>query len=402
MDLPSDNSIQTQITDGVNLVSQVNDNTQILQSVVSSVPQIQTVLTDNIMNVSSLINAPFIEVTSVNGMTGDVVTEPIMENFQANHYYPKNTMINYNGQIYWAKNRFTSGSSFNINDWNAVSISISSAWNDITGKPNFATVATSGSYTDLSNTPSIPTVNNAILTIQKNGANVQTFTANASSNVTANITVPTKTSDLTNDSGFIKTVDNALSTTSVNPVQNKIVTKAINDANTLIDNKISVGGVQGTDLSTNAKLAILNMIYPVGSIFMSASLSTPSQVASTIGGTWAAWGAGRVPVGMGNNGITNYTTVEATGGAENHYHSFTFGYSEYYGTIPAFSLRAYKRISGGYDTATQDGSASFARNSGTSAGTSTSANNAYSTTGETSKGSSMQPYITCYMYKRTA
>lgn len=34
-----------------------------------------------------------------------------------------------------------------------------------------------------------PTVNNATLTIQKNGSDVQTFTANASSNVTANIQV---------------------------------------------------------------------------------------------------------------------------------------------------------------------------------------------------------------------
>lgn len=44
----------------------------------------------------------------------------------------------------------------------------------------------------------IPTVNNATLTIQKNGTTVNTFTANASSNVTANITVPTDVSDLTN------------------------------------------------------------------------------------------------------------------------------------------------------------------------------------------------------------
>lgn len=59
---------------------------------------------------------------------------------------------------------------------------------------------------DVSALPSstvIPTVNNATLTIQKNGSTVKTFTANASSNVTANITVPTATSDLTNDSGFI-------------------------------------------------------------------------------------------------------------------------------------------------------------------------------------------------------
>lgn len=54
----------------------------------------------------------------------------------------------------------------------------------------------SGNYNDLSNKPTIPTVNNATLTIQKNGTTVNTFTANASSNVTANITVPTSFSDL--------------------------------------------------------------------------------------------------------------------------------------------------------------------------------------------------------------
>ena len=45
-------------------------------------------------------------------------------------------------------------------------------------------------------------IKNGTLTIQKNGTNVQTFTANQSTNATANITVPTKTSELTNDSGY--------------------------------------------------------------------------------------------------------------------------------------------------------------------------------------------------------
>ena len=56
-----------------------------------------------------------------------------------------------------------------------------SNWN---GKSDF-----SGSYNDLTDKPTIPTVNNATLTIQKNGTTVNSFTANASSNVTANITV---------------------------------------------------------------------------------------------------------------------------------------------------------------------------------------------------------------------
>lgn len=76
-------------------------------------------------------------------------------------------------------------------------------WDNVLNKPTFSTVATSGSYNDLSNKPTIPTVNDGALIIKKNGTNVATFTANQSSKTTADITVPTKTSDLTNDSGFI-------------------------------------------------------------------------------------------------------------------------------------------------------------------------------------------------------
>lgn len=86
-------------------------------------------------------------------------------------------------------------------DWNA-----SSGVAQILNKPSLATVATSGSYNDLTNKPTIPTVNNATLTIQRNSTNVGTFTANASSNKTINISVPTATSDLTNDSGFITSI----------------------------------------------------------------------------------------------------------------------------------------------------------------------------------------------------
>ena len=88
----------------------------------------------------------------------------------------------------------------------------------IKNKPSLATVATSGSYNDLSNKPAIPTVNNATLTIQKNGTTVKTFTANASSNVTANITVPINVSELTNDAGYITSyTDNKTTQTLTRP-----------------------------------------------------------------------------------------------------------------------------------------------------------------------------------------
>lgn len=64
---------------------------------------------------------------------------------------------------------------------------------------------------------SLPTVNNATLTIQKNGTSVATFTANAASNVTANVTVnelPTVTSS---NNGQILQVVNGV-WTLVNPI----------------------------------------------------------------------------------------------------------------------------------------------------------------------------------------
>ena len=70
-------------------------------------------------------------------------------------------------------------------DWGATS-----GIAEILNKPTLATVATSGSYNDLSNRPTIPTVNNATLTIQQNGTSVATFTANSATNATANIATP--------------------------------------------------------------------------------------------------------------------------------------------------------------------------------------------------------------------
>lgn len=87
----------------------------------------------------------------------------------------------------------------------------------LSGSVTLHKIAKTGTYGDLIGKPTIPTVNNATLTIQKNGTNVQTFTANASSNVTANITVnelPTVTSS---DNGKVLMVVNGAWST-VTPV----------------------------------------------------------------------------------------------------------------------------------------------------------------------------------------
>ena len=117
------------------------------------------------------------------------------------------------------------------NSADLATVATSGDYQDLNNLPTLADVATTGQYSDLLGLPTIPTVNNGTLTLQINGVTVETFNANDSNNKTANFNVPTKTSDLTNDSNFVSdanyqhiTVDSAFSDTSTNPVQNKVVT----------------------------------------------------------------------------------------------------------------------------------------------------------------------------------
>ncbi len=114
-------------------------------------------------------------------------------------------------------------------------VATSGAYSDLTGTPALAAVATSGAYSDLTGTPTIPTVNNATLTIQQNGTNVQTFTANASTNATANI----QCVDLTNNQtvGGIKTFSNAPVVSSIN-LDGKTIDTDANDNMTFNGNKV--------------------------------------------------------------------------------------------------------------------------------------------------------------------
>ena len=126
-----------------------------------------------------------------------------------------------------------------------------------------ATVATSGNYNDLSNKPTIPTVNNATLTIQKNGTNVATFTANASSNVTANISVPNVTSTYTatgTDAVNGVAVSNAIATKQDNLVSGTNI-KTINGTSILGSGNITIEtsstlNVDGETISYNMNDAL--------------------------------------------------------------------------------------------------------------------------------------------------
>jgi len=60
---------------------------------------------------------------------------------------------------------------------------------------------------------------------------------------------------------------------------------------------------------------VINKIYPVGSIYISTTLDTVAKVKAAFGGTWVAWGSGRVPVGVDTT-QTEFDTVEETGGTK--------------------------------------------------------------------------------------
>ena len=81
--------------------------------------------------------------------------------------------------------------------------------------------------------------------------------------------------------------------------------------------KLSIGinsfPVKTGSFEINGK-TIWDMIYPVGSIYLSINNANPGTI---FGGTWASWGTGRVPVGV-DTAQTEFNTVQKTGGAKTH------------------------------------------------------------------------------------
>ena len=151
-----------------------------------------------------------------NGTTVQTFTANQATNATANIVVPTDTADLTNGAGYITSSALPTKTSDLTNDGSdgtstyveaddLATVATTGDYSDLIGTPNLAAVATSGDYDDLINKPTIPTVNDATLTIQKNGTDVATFTANSSTNQTANIVVPTDTSDLTNGAGFITT-----------------------------------------------------------------------------------------------------------------------------------------------------------------------------------------------------
>lgn len=237
-------------------------------------PQIVTTIMEGLAPISSIVDAPWVTVTSINGMTGDVVIEPIIKPFESNHYYLKDSVITYNGAICIAKQTFTSGESFNSDDWNIPDFTQEQAdWNEDD--------STAKSY--IKNKPTIPSVNNGTLTIQKNGSNVATFSANSAMNATANISVPTKTSEITNDSGFIKSSDLPTVNDGVLTIQKNGITVDTFTANSATNKTVNIQTITAETVAPAEEVGAITASMIDWSTIVMKGAWTTTQALSSIG-----------------------------------------------------------------------------------------------------------------------
>lgn len=141
------------------------------------------------------------------------------------------------------------------------------------------------------------------------------------------------------------------------------------------------------------------LLYPVGSIYVNATSST--NPATLLGfGTWSAFGAGRVMVGF-DSGNSLFDTAEETGGSAD---AIVVSHTHTASVTDAGHDHDYYRS--GVNIATTPGGAFQVVNSGESLNqTSTETTGitvTNSTTGSSGTNANYQPYITVYMWKRTA
>lgn len=127
--------------------------------------------------------------------------------------------------------------------------------------------------TKVATTADIPTVNNATLTIQKNGTSIGTFTSNASTNSTINITVPTGAAA---DKGVVTTVDTSANLPTSNAVKTFVEGKGYvtSSGSVASATKATQDGNGNVISSTYATKDEASFNMPIGSIFASATPQT--------------------------------------------------------------------------------------------------------------------------------
>ena len=176
----------------------------------------------------------------------------------------------------------------------------------------------------------------------------------------------------------------------------------------------ATAGTSTTQLATTAfATAAIQALYPVGSIYINASVST--NPATLLGfGTWTAFAAGRVMVGL-DGANAAFDTVEETGGSAdtivvshthtysgttagqsaNHTHANSSGGSGVVGPLSGAGGASVEEGAGSPNYVLGDMGVNSVDHTHTFSGTTASA-------GASGTNANLQPYIVVYMWKRTA
>lgn len=199
--------------------------------------------------------------------------------------------------------------------------------------------------------------------------------------------------------------------TEFNNIATAIATKAdlasptFTGTPTLPTGTVAVTQANGSNTTTIATTAFVQaaiaLLYPVGSIYTNASVST--NPGTLLGfGTWTAFGAGRVMVGF-DAGNALFDTAEETGGSADaitvsHTHTAT-------STDSGHTHEQDGSIGSTFQYSAGGGNPGIGIPSQTNVNVSTSTANITTTiasAGSSGTNANYQPYITVYMWKRTA
>lgn len=135
----------------------------------------------------------------------------------------------------------------------------------------------------------------------------------------------------------------------------------------------------------NNVFSLLDLVYPVGSIFMTVNNINPASYIENT--SWVLWGSGRVPVGV-DTSQTEFNIVEKTGGEKTHTlteNEIPAHIHTVHDTYPV--VQAPIGVVGGSNYIHKIDEVDSLLRTTSSVGSGESHNN-------------LQPYITCYMWKR--
>ena len=159
-------------------------------------------------------------------------------------------------------------------------------------------------------------------------------------------------------------------------------------------NKLDGLTASTTELNLLAGQTVLSSVadaYPIGSIYMNASNS--ANPASLLGfGTWSSFGAGRVLTGLDST-QSEFNSIGETGGAKTAGH-----------TLTSSEMPSHTHIMNGrkYNISIHDIAGTVLEPYNTSFGSAQTPTTNATGGGGSHSHSTLQPYITVYMWRRTA